>query len=566
MKRFSKYFASLRGVKLPWVLIVLSLIFSAAMMNAELQAATLTAGIIDTSQNAIDSKLLTNFIVVTALAALFRICEYYFTRRMEETISLRVRCKLWNKIMHLPTKYYDEDNGNELVSRVTTDAAAPATLFSLIVSFTVCVYTVIKGFIQLFDYNTLLASWSLLIIPMTAVICLIYGKLTYKLGVYTTVTMAGSLGYLAERVRSFRLIKSAVAEKVESEKGSGNFKRMYVADFLNWIIVAGYQLAASLFSILFIVVVFVIGGQLMQKGELTIGDLTSFYMICGIVGIQLMQFFMNVGSVSGTFGTMQKINKVSDCEAESEDGRPVPQLCADIVFDKVSFGYFEDNDVLKDVSVTIPAGKVTAIVGGNGAGKSTMFKLITRLYEPKSGEIRFNGENAAEYELGSWRGRFAYVFQRDGLIGGTVRDNIVYGLEREVSEEEIIAAAKSANCYDFIMEKPAGFDEDVGLGGSNFSGGQGQCICIARAMLRNADILLLDEATSNLDVTSTALVSEAMDNLMKNRTTVMIAHSFAATKNADYVIVMREGTVEAAGTPDELEKTNEYYKLFSKSL
>lgn len=566
MKKFSKYFASLRGVKLPWVLIVLSLIFSAAMMNAELQAATLTAGIIDTSQNAIDSKLLTNFIVVTALAALFRICEYYFTRRMEETISLRVRCKLWNKIMHLPTKYYDEDNGNELVSRVTTDAAAPATLFSMIVSFTVCVYTVIKGFIQLFDYNTLLASWSLLIIPMTAVICLIYGKLTYKLGVYTTVTMAGSLGYLAERVRSFRLIKSAVAEKIESEKGSGNFKRMYVADFLNWIIVAGYQLAASLFSILFIVVVFVIGGQLMQKGELTIGDLTSFYMICGIVGIQLMQFFMNVGSVSGTFGTMQKINKVSDCEAESEDGRPVPQLCADIVFDKVSFGYFEDNDVLKDVSVTIPAGKVTAIVGGNGAGKSTMFKLITRLYEPKSGEIRFNGENAAEYELGSWRGRFAYVFQRDGLIGGSVRDNIIYGLEREVSEEEIIAAAKSANCYDFIMEKPAGFDEDVGLGGSNFSGGQGQCICIARAMLRNADILLLDEATSNLDVTSTALVSEAMDNLMKNRTTVMIAHSFAATKNADYVIVMREGTVEAAGTPDELEKTNEYYKLFSKSL
>ena len=566
MKRFSKYFASLRGVKLPWVLIVLSLIFSAAMMNAELQAATLTAGIIDTSQNAIDSKLLTNFIVVTALAALFRICEYYFTRRMEETISLRVRCKLWNKIMHLPTKYYDEDNGNELVSRVTTDAAAPATLFSMIVSFTVCVYTVIKGFIQLFDYNTLLASWSLLIIPMTAVICLIYGKLTYKLGVYTTVTMAGSLGYLAERVRSFRLIKSAVAEKIESEKGSGNFKRMYVADFLNWIIVAGYQLAASLFSILFIVVVFVIGGQLMQKGELTIGDLTSFYMICGIVGIQLMQFFMNVGSVSGTFGTMQKINKVSDCEAESEDGRPVPQLCADIVFDKVSFGYFEDNDVLKDVSVTIPAGKVTAIVGGNGAGKSTMFKLITRLYEPKSGEIRFNGENAAEYELGSWRGRFAYVFQRDGLIGGSVRDNIIYGLEREVSEEEIIAAAKSANCYDFIMEKPAGFDEDVGLGGSNFSGGQGQCICIARAMLRNADILLLDEATSNLDVTSTALVSEAMDNLMKDRTTVMIAHSFAATKNADYVIVMREGTVEAAGTPDELEKTNEYYKLFSKSL
>ena len=566
MKKLSKSFSALRGVKLPWLLIVLSILFSGAMMSAELQAATLTAGIIDASQNAIDSKLLVNFIVMTALAALFRICEYYFTRRMEETISQRVRCKLWNKIMQLPTKYYDEDNGNELVSRVTTDAAAPATLFSMVVSFTVCIYTVITGFVQLFDYNTLLATWSLLIIPITGVICLIYAKLTYKLGIYTTVTMAGSLGYLAERVRSFRLIKSAVAEKLESEKGNRSFKRMYVADYLNWVIVAGYQLAASLFSILFIVIVFVIGGQLMKKGEVTIGDLTSFYMICGIVGIQLMQFFMNVGSVSGTFGTMHKINEVSSCESEPSGGAAVPALCSDIVFDNVSFGYFDGKDVLHDVSVTIPAGKVTAIVGGNGAGKSTMFKLLTRLYEPKSGELRFGGERTAGFELSAWRDRFAYVFQRDGLIGGTVRENLTYGLKREVSEDELIAAAKSANCYDCVMEKPMGFEEDVGLGGANFSGGQGQCICIARAMLRNADYLLLDEATSNLDVTSTALVSEAMDRLMKGRTTVMIAHSYEAARRADYVIVMRDGTVEAAGTPDELRRSNEYYRLFAKTM
>ncbi len=566
MKKLSKSFSALRGVKLPWLLIVLSILFSGAMMSAELQAATLTAGIIDASQNAIDSKLLVNFIVMTALAALFRICEYYFTRRMEETISQRVRCKLWNKIMQLPTKYYDEDNGNELVSRVTTDAAAPATLFSMVVSFTVCIYTVITGFVQLFDYNTLLATWSLLIIPITGVICLIYAKLTYKLGIYTTVTMAGSLGYLAERVRSFRLIKSAVAEKLESEKGNRSFKRMYVADYLNWVIVAGYQLAASLFSILFIVIVFVIGGQLMKKGEVTIGDLTSFYMICGIVGIQLMQFFMNVGSVSGTFGTMHKINEVSSCESEPSGGAAVPALCSDIVFDNVSFGYFDGKDVLHDVSVTIPAGKVTAIVGGNGAGKSTMFKLLTRLYEPKSGELRFGGERAAGFELSAWRDRFAYVFQRDGLIGGTVRENLTYGLKREVSEDELIAAAKSANCYDCVMEKPMGFEEDVGLGGANFSGGQGQCICIARAMLRNADYLLLDEATSNLDVTSTALVSEAMDRLMKGRTTVMIAHSYEAARRADYVIVMRDGTVEAAGTPDELRRSNEYYRLLAKTM
>ena len=158
------------------------------------------------------------------------------------------------------------------------------------------------------------------------------------------------------------------------------------------------------------------------------------------------------------------------------------------------------------------------------------------------------------------------MFQKNPLIGGTVRENITYGLDREVSEEELIAAAKKANCYDCIMAKPDGFDEDVGLGGSNFSGGQAQCISVARAMLRNTDYLLLDEATSNLDVVSEAMVTEAMDHLMEGKTTVMIAHNFAATRNADYIIVMKDGTVEAAGTPEELQETNEYYRMFSKTL
>ena len=226
------------------------------------------------------------------------------------------------------------------------------------------------------------------------------------------------------------------------------------------------------------------------------------------------------------------------CHAEAGDGRPI----------------------------LLYPGKATAIIGGNGAGKSTLFKLLTRLYEPKSGAIRFGGDNIADFALTGWRDRFAYVFQKDPLIGGTVRENITYGLDREVSEEELIAAAKKANCYDCIMAKPGGFDEDVGLGGSNFSGGQGQCISIARAMLRDADYLLLDEATSNLDVVSDAAVTEAMDHLMEGRTTIMIAHNFAATRNADYIIVMKDGTVEAAGTPEELQETNEYYRMFSKTL
>ncbi len=566
MKKLLKQFSVLKGVHLPWLLIIFSFIFSASTMSAELQSATLTASVIDTSQKAINGSVLLNYIAVTAAAAVLSIASNYFTRRMEETINLRVRCKLWEKIMHLPSSFYDQDNGNELVSRITSDASAPSDLFSMAVSFVVCVVTAVQAFVRLYSYNTMLANYSLLIIPLTVIICIIYGKLMYKLGVYSTVTVASSMSYLAEHVRNFRLIKSAAAEKMESQKANVTFKRMYIADFLNWLMVACYQLISSIFSIIFIFIVFVLGGRLVPTGELTIGDLTAFYMITGIVGLQLMQFFMNVGSVSGIFGNMKKINSISDAEPEKESGAEVPSHCADLTFDHVNFAYTEERDVLKDVSMTIPAGKVTAIIGGNGAGKSTVFKLLVRLYEPTRGKVLFGSDDIDTYDVTKWRDRFAYVFQRDPLIGGTVRENILYGIDREVSDEELIETAKKANCYDCIMEKPLGFDEDVGLGGSNFSGGQAQCIAIARAMLRNSDFLLLDEATSNLDVTSEALVTQALDKLMEGRTTIMIAHSYAATKNADNIIVMKDGQVEACGTPEEMEKSNAYYQLFAKTL
>lgn len=560
------YFAVLKGVKLPWLTILLSFAFSVIMMNAELQVASMTADIIDTSQKAINASKLVSYISVAALSAVCTIFSNYFTRKMEELISLRVRMKLWDKIMHLPTRYYDEDNGDQLVSRVTSDAEAPASLFTMAVSCVVCVVTTIQAFGQLFDYHKTLAMYSLLIIPVTIIVSAIISVLQFKLGVYSTVTLAGSTGYLAERVRNFRLIKSAVAEKYELQKGIKSFKDMYKADFLNWLLVASYQLASGIFSIMFIFIVFVLGGQLVAKGEVTIGDLTGFYMVTGIVGLQLMQLFMNAGSVFGTFGTMNKISRVAGTLSEASDGSEVPAVCADITFDHVTFAYNEEREILKDVSMKFPMGKVTAVIGGNGAGKSTVFKLITRLYEPEQGEVQFAGKNIAPYNLTEWRDRFAYVFQKNPLVSGTVRENLTYGLDREVSEEELVEVTKKANCYDCIMSKPDGFDEEVGLDGSNFSGGQRQCISIARAMLRNADYLLLDEATSNLDVLSEALVTEALDNLMEDKTTIMIAHNYAATKNADHVIVMRDGTVEAEGSPEKLLQTNEYYQIFSRTV
>lgn len=563
---WKKYAGIFKGVKLPWLLIILCLTAFVLQMNAELQVATLTSSIIDASQNAINSSELIRYIGMVALVGLVTILSSYFTRKMEEVITLRIRVKLWNKIMQLPMGFYDADNGDTLVSRVISDAATPTGIFTLTVSCIVCITTTVRAFVQLFDYNVTLATYSLLIIPLTIGISAFYGILNFKIGVKLAASMAGSLGYLSERVRNFRLIKSAVAERLEEEKGNKTFQEMYKADFASWMMTAGVQIGNSLFNILFIVIVFAVGGQFVRSGEMSIGDITGFYMITGIAGIQLMQFFINVGSVASTFGATKRIAEIMETETEKQDGEKVPQLCSDIVFENVSFAYNEEREVLKNVSLRIPMGKVTAIIGGNGAGKSTLLKLITRMYEPQQGRITFGGADIAKFAIGEWRDQFSYVFQKNPLIGGTVRENILYGLDREVSEDELLEVSRKANCYSFIMEKPEGFDYDVGLGGSNFSGGQCQCISIARAMLRNSDYLLLDEATSNLDVVSESLVTEAMHALMKNKTTVMIAHDAAATQNADYIIVMGNGTVEAAGTPEELLKTNAYYQAFSRTL
>lgn len=565
LHRMGSYFRILKGIKMPWVLIVISMAICILEGTLSIEVATLTGDIIDGTQNAIDGRKLLEYVGWTAATAFMAVASNYFTRKMEEVLTLRVRVKLWRKIMRLPACYYDADNGNELVSRVTSDASSPALLFSTVVISLTSVVTVVQSFVHLYDTNVTLANYSLIAVPVILFAFAVYGILQFKLGVYSTRVTASSLGYLAERVRNFRLMKSAVAEKLEAKIGSRTFKKMYFADLLSGLGISAFQLINSLASILYIVIVFVIGRTLLSE-NLTIGDLTSFYMITGVVGVHLGLFFLNAGSLFTTFGTMKKTAQVMDTPDEKTEGKNVPQVCSDIVLEHVTFAYNEERDVVKDLSLTIPMGKVTAVIGGNGAGKSTLFKLLTRLYEPKEGAVFFGGEDISQYQLTQWRDRFAYVAQKDPLIGGTVRENLTYGLDREVTEEELIEAVKKANCYDCIMEKPNGFDEDVGLGGSNFSGGQGQCISIARAMLRGAEILLLDEATSNLDVLSEAMVTEAMDTLMKDKTTIMIAHNYAATQNADYIIVMKDGRLDAQGTPQELLKTNAYYQAFTNTL
>lgn len=562
MKRIKRYQNIFRGVRIPWVMLAVLLILNIIESHVFLEQTTLTADIIDTSQKAINANQLVRFIVVLLVNSALSISINYINGWTDQKLSHGVRNKLWNKLMHLPTRYYDQESGDTLVSRVTTDSDHSATYFNIAIKFVSTVYASAVAVRQMYRYSPQLTFYMLIAMPILLTISALVGKLSFTANKKAQVAFADALGYLVERTRNLRLIKAARMEHAEQQAGKKRFDRQFQVSLLSTTVNSLTAALIPIFGGVGIVVSFVMGGRLVQEGVITVGKLVGFYTLSGLLSTHMLTFLQLYTSLKEANGRLDKVAELLETPDEKQEGIEFDVADADLVAENVSFSY-SDTPTLNGVNFRIPKGQITAIVGPNGAGKSTLFKLVERMYDPDSGMLRFGEEDIKKYDLSSWRGSFAIVSQDKPLLSGTVRENILYGVRRKVEEDELIRVAKLANIYDFVMATPGGFDAPVGMGGSNFSGGQRQCIAIARAMMRNPDYLLLDEATSNLDAKSEKMVSQALTNLMKGRTTVMIAHNYSATRDATHIVVMKDGKVEAEGSPEELLASNEYYRTFA---
>ena len=562
MKRIKRYQNIFREVRIPWVMLAVLLILNIVESHVFLEQTTLTADIIDTSQKAINANQLVRFIVVLLVNSALSISINYINGWTDQKLSHGVRNKLWNKLMHLPTRYYDQESGDTLVSRVTTDSDHSATYFNIAIKFVSTVYASAVAVRQMYRYSPQLTFYMLIAMPILLTISALVGKLSFTANKKAQVSFADALGYLVERTRNLRLIKAARMEHAEQQAGKKRFDRQFQVSLLSTTVNSLTAALIPIFSGVGIVVSFVMGGRLVQEGVITVGKLVGFYTLSGLLSAHMLTFLQLYTSLKEANGRLDKVAELLETPDEKQEGIEFDVADADLVAENVSFSY-SDTPTLNGVNFRIPKGQITAIVGPNGAGKSTLFKLLERMYDPDSGMLRFGEEDIKKYDLSSWRGSFAIVSQDKPLLSGTVRENILYGVRRKVEEDELIWVAKLANIYDFVMATPGGFDAPVGMGGSNFSGGQRQCIAIARAMMRNPDYLLLDEATSNLDAKSEKMVSQALTNLMKGRTTVMIAHNYSATRDATHIVVMKDGKVEAEGSPEEMLASNEYYRAFA---
>ena len=471
-----------------------------------------------------------------------------------------VRKKIWKKVMNLPLSYYDREGANKVISRVTSDpeySYMPFKLFQLFFTLVLFLLLVLVG-------DAAIAQLALILIGgfiVTMVIMFASAKFSEKGAVYVAGKLAGFTAFLAERFNRIRFIKAMNSEEKEADLAVSYINERYEAEKYNAIATTVVQFGQMFLTLVLQMAAFLFGGLLISQGKVdSTTRLVAFYGY-GSNLLLVFQFFAQFPSVfAATRGGSKKVVSIfMEDEENLDEGREIVNT-EDLTMDHVTFGY-GDEKVVKNVSLIIPKGKVTAIIGPNGSGKTTVLRLLDRLYPDYEGNICIGDENSKDISLRKWRERFAVVSQNASLFEGTIRDNITYGLEN-VSEEEISSVVKLACLEDVIASHQGGLRFNVGVNGEKLSGGERQRVAIARAMIKNADYLVLDESTANLDPITEKKVRDSIETLKKGRTVIMVAHNYSAIANADKIIVLNDGVVEDEGTSDELLGTNSFFKLF----
>lgn len=484
-----------------------------------------------------------------------------------EDVVAKLRKTLWQKLLHLPVKYFDNTKTGEISSRLVNDTSQVKNLLANTLP------NAVTSLLQFFGALVIMMAmdWQMTLImfiavPLVVVALLPIMQQSRKIGRRRQDELANFSSESTSVLSEIRLVKSSNGEPKELNVGSNRISSLYNIGVKEAFINSLTQPIINMMMMLLFLGILGYGAIRVMNGSLTMGALVSFLMyLFQIMSpvIIISQFF---NELSKTSGSTQRINEMlNEPEEVAKDEQNVDITNKELKLKHVNFSYEDGKQILHDINVQAKPNTVVAFAGPSGGGKSTIFSLIERFYKPTTGEITIGGQNIDQISLENWRKQIGLVGQNSAVMPGTIRENLLYGLEREVSDDELWHALEMAYAKNFVQEMDDQLDTQIGERGIKLSGGQRQRIAIARAFLRNPKILMLDEATASLDSESEAMVQKALSSLMKDRTTLVIAHRLSTIVDADTIYFIDHGTVSGSGKHEDLVKSTPLYAEYVKN-
>ncbi len=501
------------------------------------------------------------FLVILAFQALFSFLRVYTFSRVSENSMRDLRKALYSKIITLPITFFEKHRVGELMSRITSDVTQLQDVLSItLAEFFRQIFTLVGGITLIILLSSKLTLFMLSTFPFLVIAAFFFGRFIRKNSKKVQDELASTNVIVEETLQSINVVKAFTNEQLEVNRYGLSLQKV-----VEWALKTATFRGSFISFIIFVLFGAIVGvvwygGHLVQSKELAFDELLTFIIYTGFIGGSVGGLGDMYAQIQRTIGASERVIEILDEKSEIKLDKievhptKVGETSAGAIsFQNVAFEYPSrpDMPVLKDISFEVKSGEKIALVGYSGAGKSTIVQLLMRYYTISRGNIWVDGKNINTYDLTDLRKNIGIVPQEVMLFGGTIFENIAYG-NPQASESEVIEAARKANASEFIESFPEGFQTIVGERGVKLSGGQRQRVAIARAILKDPALLILDEATSALDSESEKLVQDALDALMQNRTTIIIAHRLATIRNVDNIYVLSEGGIVESGSHNEL--------------